>query len=205
MKIFTCVLLVFLIFNSCKKELNDDHLFRSRYEKELANDNVNDSIFLNLRLKMSRDEYYEALLKLLVKGEINRDHSYYAELMLNNDSYKEQSRVNLYPEFYKDSLIKLDLTINNNSSKLSRESVSILRVNELVNILKEKYGVFAPRKDVFDNYEYYNINGNRLIIVSQGVLSDNQIIYSDIRLTHLKDSLENKEINNRKEKQKDIF
>ena len=181
------VLICLFIFASCdspnskptdsdKSAVNDSLGNLQELEQfALASKKITDTVLLDYRFGMTKEQVLNHTQELYNKGKIKRNYNdkYYFEIQSKtNEKYKGY----LIAEYYKEKLFLIGLTF-------ADESSNIMVFSTLSDLLKDKYGdADMMEKPITDMnvYERYWIRNNLKIRLSTGI-TDAVVQYIDLR------------------------
>lgn len=181
------ILIFLLIFSSCdnssskpidagKSAVNDSlGNLQALEQSALASKKITDTVLLDFRFGMTKDQVLKHSQKLFNKGKIKKNYNdkYYFEIQSKiNEKYKGY----LIAEYYKEKLFLIGMSF-------SDESSNIMVFSTLSDLLKGKYGdADLMEKPITDMnvYERYWIRNNLKIRLSSGI-TDAVVQYIDLR------------------------
>jgi hypothetical protein len=161
-------IVVVLIATGCAG--SPEEQYREREQEELNKGIRNDSLFLGLYLRMSREEFREYCFNMNLKGKFKqggRKNWYWVESKLDHSDYP--AAITFYPAFLNDSISEMHAAIYYDNAKFrdgTFESDSLMQ--DVLNILDRWYGkeTFRIKSPLFYKEDVYvKVNGNRRITI----------------------------------------
>ncbi|MCH8317678.1 MAG: hypothetical protein IIA88_04170 [Bacteroidetes bacterium] len=207
MKQQTIFLLTLTILTSSCDNLNNKAKIRSDkgstmeeiITNELSSGIRKDTIFLGFAFGMTENDFNKKLRELLKEEKIYKDKSNrnFLTYDLTVDQYNT-FKCTFSPEYFDGKLFELGVSVNSKDQFSSVKNVTL----QLFMFFMNKYGLPTVEQEmqlIEDCKEYIWINGNRKIKIMCG-LSDSRIYYEDLSVTKEKEQIENKEINDKRQK-----
>lgn len=181
MKNYLLFIGIIIIFTGCqnlKKEKDSHDLICEKIETELSSGVRNDTIFLNFRFGMDRNEVSEHVKKLINEGRLTINRPKYEYLFdFGENILPRIAKADLNVEYFDDKLYRLILYVT--SDELI-SSPSLIQIH-LASVFRDKYGYnYLKRPSVIDGKEAYVwIHGNMKIEVIAGI-DDARVFYTDL-------------------------
>ena len=199
MKNYLMTTVILMIFIGCQNQKKDSHdIIREKVETELATGVRNDTIFLDFRFGMDRNEVSEQLGKLVNENRltINRpNYEYFFDF--GESKIPRKAKANFNIEYFDDKLYRLILFVT------SDELISAPGIIQLhlASIFSEKYGYnYLRRPSIIDDRDAFVwIHGNRKIEIIAG-FDDARVFYTD--LIALKEKEKHDELKSAESKEK---
>jgi len=162
---------------SCRSE------YHQKVEKALASGNRNDSLFLEIKFGMTRNEFYDHCWELnkecLVSHGPGNATVYYPLTEL-----KHQASMNFYPHFYQEKIYQMPVIFNYDAwapwnTELGSDSLRW----DVLELMEKWYGDdFFKVEDPDGGFAHVKIDGNRRIMITKAGDRTVEVLYTDLFL-----------------------
>ena len=175
-----CLAMVLLLINSCK---SDTTKYDDLASRELATGIRKDSLFMGIRLGMTKKDFYIHCWDLNKKGIFTDGAGSMTVLYKMKSELKHPATMNFFPDFQENKIFKMRVTFRYDAfAPWNKNMMADSLRTDVLNLYKKWYGGndFITVADSVKGTIFVKVDGNRRIVVGKHDEAQVKVVYTDL-------------------------